>query len=162
MIELDTWVNQIQDWYKTRKHDQGEVLESLITSAPKAVWGPIITDLQSKAIACWLDGCLRIYHYNQCNNPEKAYQYLQFAYSQLQQVVIEPNSQLELKDWCMKRMQHLTVLTLEFCNQQPNQRWLSECDQIINSHVSFMAKQAWNEPQDHSHRNYDQARTNFH
>ena len=162
MTELDTWVSQIQAWYKTRKHDQGELLESLILNPPRSIWGPEITELQSKAIACWLDGCLRIYHHCRQDNPDKAYQYLQFAYSQLQQVVSTPESQLELKDWCMKRMQHLTVLTLEFCNQQSSEQWQLESNGIIDNHVSFMAAQAWNEPHKHDHWKNDQGKGVIH
>lgn len=157
MMKLDTWVDQMGEWYKTRKHDQEEKLESLILSVPQAVWGPMITEQQSKAIACWLDGCLRIYQHSQYVKPDKAYQYLQLAYSKLQQVVSNPASELELKDWCMKRLQHLAVLTLEFCNQQEHSSWQSESHQLIESHISFMAAQSWNEP-----RNNDQARSALH
>lgn len=144
-MTLDTWSKQIETWYKTRKHDQEETLESLLLSAPDSVWGPTITPHQSKAIAAWLDGCLRIYYHCQYQNSQKAYQYLQLAYSQLQRVVCNPDSELALKDWCMKRLQHLAVLTLEFCNQQKPTGWQEESHQLIESHVQFMAAQAWNE-----------------
>tara|TARA_Y100001956_G_C4084419_1_gene169940 strand:+ start:432 stop:905 length:474 start_codon:yes stop_codon:yes gene_type:complete len=157
MMKLDTWVDQMGEWYKTRKHDQEETLESLILCVPQAVWGPMITEQQSKAIACWLDGCLRIYQHNHYEKPDKAYQYLQLAYSKLQQVVSNPASELELKDWCMKRLQHLAVLTLEFCNQQEHTSWQLESDQLIESHVNFMAAQSWNEP-----RINDQGRNALH
>ncbi|MFA0123322.1 transcriptional regulator, partial [Vibrio sp. 10N.261.48.A2] len=61
MSELDTWLERIGNWYKDRKHDQVEKLEPLILTPPDALWGPLITDEQSKGIACWLDGCLRIF-----------------------------------------------------------------------------------------------------
>lgn len=147
MSELDTWVEQMGRWYQHRKHDQGNQLESLILSPPDQVWGPLISDQQSKAIACWLDGCLRIFNHSRYDSPDKAYQYLQLAYSKLQYVVSNPNSQIELKDWCMKRIQNLTVLSLEFCNQQNQHRWQAESAELIESHVQFMAAHAWNEPQ---------------
>lgn len=159
MNQLDTWVNQISQWYHTRKHDQGEQLESLILSAPEDVWGPMITETQSKAIACWLDGCLRIFQHCRYQQPQKAYQYIQLAYSKLQWVVTRPTSELDLKDWCMKRMQHLTVLSLEFCNQQPDDVWQSESNQLIENHVQFMASQRWNEAQQ---RNDDQGKSAYH
>ncbi|TFH92247.1 transcriptional regulator [Vibrio ouci] len=162
MSELGTWVDQISQWYETRKHDQGNQLESLILSVPDSVWGPVITDIQSKAIACWLDGCLRIFHHAQYSDPEKAFQYLQLAYSKLQQVVSKPASELELKDWCMKRLQHLAVLSLEFCNQQTRSDWQQESHQLIESHVQFMASHAWNEPQARDLRNYDQGNSSLH
>lgn len=165
-MTLDTWIDQMEAWYETRKHDQEETLESLILSAPHTVWGPIVTPRQSKAIACWLDGCLRIYHHSQYRSTEKAYQYLQLAYSQLQNVVCEPRSELALKDWCMKRMQHLAVLTLEFCNQQHPAKWQQQSHQLIEAHVQFMAAQAWNEVSpDSSHAqiwNDDQGKTSIH
>lgn len=157
MMTLDAWVEQMGVWYQTRKHDQEQTLESLIQSVPDTVWGPRITDLQSKAIACWLDGCLRVYQHNHYEKPDKAYQYLQLAYSRLQNVASNPLSELELKDWCMKRLQHLAVLTLEFCNQQEQTYWQAESDQLIESHVHFMAAQSWNEP-----RNYDQGQRVLH
>lgn len=151
MNQLDTWVEQIGNWYKHRKHDQGNQLESLILSPPDQIWGPLISDQQSKAIACWLDGCLRIFNDSRYERPDKAYQFLQLAYSKLQQVVSKPESQIELKDWCMKRIQNLTVLSLEFCNQQGQHHWQAESVELIESHVQFMAAHAWNEP-----RNNDQ------
>ncbi|MCG9579949.1 transcriptional regulator [Vibrio tubiashii] len=151
MSQLDTWVEQIGIWYQHRKHDQGSNLESLILSPPEQIWGPLISDQQSKAIACWLDGCLRIFNHARYDAPDKAYQFLQLAYSKLQNVVSNPASELELKDWCMKRMQHLTVLSLEFCNQQSHCSWQEESHQLIDAHVQFMAAHAWNEP-----RNDDQ------
>ncbi|KLN63930.1 hypothetical protein [Vibrio sp. VPAP30] len=151
MSPLDTWVEQIGIWYQHRKHDQGNNLESLILSPPEQIWGPLISDQQSKAIACWLDGCLRIFNHARYDAPDKAYQFLQLAYSKLQNVVSNPASELELKDWCMKRMQHLTVLSLEFCNQQSHCSWQEESHQLIDAHVQFMAAHAWNES-----RNNDQ------
>ncbi|MFM2587490.1 transcriptional regulator [Vibrio sp. TBV020] len=162
MSELDTWVNQISQWYENRKHDQGCQLESLILSVPDEVWGPMITDTQSKAIACWLDGCLRVYQHAQYQDAEKAFQYLQLAYSKLQNVVSTPASELELKDWCMKRLQHLAVLSLEFCNQQTRSEWQQESHQLIESHVQFMATHSWNEPRKLDHGNYDQGSSSFH
>ncbi|MGD8110385.1 transcriptional regulator [Vibrio sp. TRT 17S01] len=148
-MQLDAWVEQISHWYQNRKHDQDETLRSLLLTPPDTIWGPSITDLQSKAIACWLDGCLRVFHHNQYQNPETAYQYLQLAYAKLQAIVCNPLSELALKDWCMKRMQHLTVLALEFCNQQETSHWHQESHQLIESHVNFMATQSWNEPRNH-------------
>lgn len=156
MSQLETWLSEIELWYKHRKHDQGSTLESLILSPPDQIWGPQITDRQSKAIASWLDGCLRLFQHSRYDSPNKAYQFLQLAYSKLQHVVVKPASELELKDWCMKRMQHLTVLSLEFCNQQSHRAWLEESHQLIDTHVQFMAGQAWNES-----RNNDQGSLNY-
>lgn len=157
MTPLDNWLKQIGIWYQQRKHDQGSKLQSLILSPPEQIWGPHISAQQSKAIACWLDGCIRIFTLERERSPDKAFQYLQFAYSKLQQVVATAESDLELKDWCMKRMQHLTVLSLEFCNQQSNPSWQTVSHQLIEAHVQFMTAQQWNES-----RNYDQGNSSFH
>ncbi|WP_162063756.1 transcriptional regulator [Vibrio taketomensis] len=149
MIQLESWVDAISDWYQHRKHDQDKSLQSLIHSAPDSVWGPSVSELQSKAIACWLDGCLRIFQGLRYSDPTTAYQYLQFASSKLQACVSQPTADLELKDWAMKRLQHLTVLALEFCNQQPQLKWQQESDCVIESHVQFMAAQGWNETRKH-------------
>ncbi len=147
MSELNRWVDAISEWYEERKHDQVEKLEPLILTPPDSIWGPTITDTQSKAIACWLDGCLRLYKANQFCAQQKAFQFLQLAQARLQSVVSDPMSELDLKDWCMKRLQHLTVLSLEFCNQQDGKQWQSESNQLIEAHVHFMASHQWNEKQ---------------
>lgn len=149
MMKLDTWVNEISDWHQKRKHDQEKHLQVLILNVPDAVWGPSITELQSKAIACWLDGCLRIFHAFRYQDPKLAYQYLQLAYAKLQATVSQPMAEIELKDWSMKRMQHLTVLSLEFCNQQQQHHWQLESNKIVETHVEFMAAHAWNEERKH-------------
>ncbi|HAS62408.1 MAG TPA: transcriptional regulator [Vibrio sp.] len=157
MIQLESWVEQISDWYQTRKHDQDESLQALILAAPDSIWGLAISELQSKAIACWLDGCLRIFHHLRYRDPVIAYQYLQLASGKLQACACQPLADIELKDWSMQRIQHLTVLALEFCNQQPHSQWLTESHQLIESHVLFMAAQGWNET-----RKHDQGNTPFH
>ncbi|WP_286302787.1 transcriptional regulator [Vibrio apostichopi] len=152
MNEIDIWLERIGDWYKDRKHDQVERLEPLILMPPDALWGPLITDEQSKGIACWLDGCLRIYTFyrNSIENPEhqeKAYQYLMFAYGKLQAVSCDPEAEPGLQEWCTKRVQHLCVLALEFANQQQEPRWQQESEKLIESHVRFMASQPQNDDQ---------------
>ncbi|MEZ8877631.1 transcriptional regulator [Vibrio lentus] len=152
MNELDTWLERIGDWYKDRKHDQVERLEPLILTPPDTLWGPLITDEQSKGIACWLDGCLRIFTFyrNSIENPhhqEKAYQYLMFAYGKLQAVSCDPKAEPGLQEWCTKRVQHLCVLALEFANQQQEPRWQQESEKLIESHVRFMASQPQNDDQ---------------
>jgi len=152
MNELDTWLERIGDWYKDRKHDQVDRLEPLILTPPDALWGPLITDEQSKGIACWLDGCLRIFTFyrNSIENPhhqEKAYQYLMFAYGKLQAVSCDPKAEPGLQEWCTKRVQHLCVLALEFTNQQQEPRWKEESEKLIESHVRFMASQHQNDDQ---------------
>ncbi|NAZ95084.1 transcriptional regulator [Vibrio toranzoniae] len=152
MNELGTWLDRIGDWYKDRKHDQVEILEPLILMPPDALWRPLITDEQSKGIACWLDGCLRIFTFyrNSDENPhhqEKAYQYLMFAYGKLQAVSCDTKAEPDLQGWCTQRVQHLCVLALEFANQQQEPRWQQESEKLIESHVRFMASQLQNDDQ---------------
>ncbi|MFA0309885.1 transcriptional regulator [Vibrio splendidus] len=173
MNELDTWLERIGNWYKERKHDQVEQLESLILTPPDALWGPMITNEQSKGIACWLDGCLRIFTFYRYKDvtpttstklaassssslsneaggshyQEKAYQYLMFAYSKLQVVSCDPKSEPDLQEWCTQRLQHLCVLALEFTNQQQEPHWTEESEKLIESHVRFMANQHQNDDQ---------------
>lgn len=157
MDQLESWIEQIEMWYRHRKHDQGSDLERLLQQAPQEIWGPTISDRQSKAMACWLDGCLRVFQHERYQAPTKAYQYLQFASSKLEQVAANPVSELKLRDWCIKRLQHLMVLSVEFCNQQPQARWQTESYQLIEAHIHFMAAQCWNEA-----RNDDQGNVSFH
>ncbi len=83
-MDLNTWQDLISDWYENRKHDQVERLEAILYQAPESVFGPELTDEQSKAIACWLDGCLRVFQYARYQNHQKAYQTLQYTSAKLQ------------------------------------------------------------------------------
>ncbi|MDF4306142.1 transcriptional regulator, partial [Vibrio parahaemolyticus] len=84
-MELTSWQDQISDWYETRKHDQVDVLEAILYEAPDTVFGPELSDQQSKAIACWLDGCLRVFQYARYQDHHKAYQTLLYASAKLEQ-----------------------------------------------------------------------------
>lgn len=117
-MELTLWLADISHWYQQRKDDQGRELETILFSAPDAVFGPDLTADQSKAIACWLDGCLRLFQASRSTHPERALGYLLYISSKLEQVASDINTDIEIRDWCVKRLQHLTVLSLEFCNQQ--------------------------------------------
>ena len=147
MNDLDAWLETISAWYKDQKHDQVLALQPLILNPPENVWGPTITDQQSKGIACWLDGCLRLHTFYLHHDCEKAYQYLMLAYSKLQSVCCDPMAEQGLKEWCVKRIQHLCVLALEFSNQQRDTTWQKESESLIESHVKFMASISWNDDQ---------------
>ncbi|MEL7440262.1 MAG: transcriptional regulator, partial [Pseudomonadota bacterium] len=77
-MDLMTWQDQLSDWYDNRKHDQVESLEAILYQAPDAEFGPELTDEQSKAIACWLDGCLRVFQHARHHDHQKAFQTLQY------------------------------------------------------------------------------------
>lgn len=138
MMTLQTWQSHVSQWYESGQLHKIDNLIPLVHSPPEEIWGPSITDAQSKAIACWLDGCLRINrHYVHADEAKKAYSYLNFAYAKLQSVSCHPLSEIDLKSWALKRLEHLIVLILEQCSQQG---WQQELHQQIESHVQFMAK----------------------
>lgn len=150
-MNLMTWQDHISDWYDNRKHDQVERLEAILYQAPVSVFGPELTDEQSKAIACWLDGCLRVFQYaRHQDDHKKAFQILQYTSAKLEHAACQPMTDLLIKDWCLKRLQHLTVLALEFCNQQHDQNeWQQQASSLIESHVALMRSLNWNETRKH-------------
>ncbi|AEH34893.1 transcriptional regulator [Vibrio anguillarum] len=145
MCKLHDWLTEIHQWHLNKRYDQVAQLQPLILNAPQEIWGPDLSDDQSKAIACWLDACLRQYEYYKLIDGELAFQYLQLAYARFQRCVSEPSSELELKSWCIKRMQQLMVLSLEHLNQQHVDEALSRS--LIDAHVRFLAYYAWNDDQ---------------
>ncbi|MBE3665730.1 transcriptional regulator [Vibrio navarrensis] len=149
-MELTLWLADISYWYQSHKHDQGDALRSVLFSAPPAVFGPHLSDEQSKAIACWLDGCLRLFQHYRYNNPSRAFEYLMYTASKLEQVGCNSSTDIEIRDWCLKRLQHITVLSLEFCAEQSDQTaWLAKANRVIEGHVKLMEALAWNESRKH-------------
>jgi hypothetical protein len=145
-MDLMTWQDQISDWYENRKHDQVETLEVIVYQVPKAVFGPQLTDEQSRAIACWLDGGLRVFQHARHQDPHKAFQTLQYISAKLEQAACDSMTDILIKDWCLKRLQHITVLSLEFCNQQNEQTlWGTNATSLIDTHVKLMDFLGWNE-----------------
>lgn len=149
-MTLTFWLTSISDWYQQRKDDQGRELETLLFSAPDAVFGPDLTADQSKAIACWLDGCLRLFQHYRYQNPPRAFEYLMYAASKFELVGCDYHTDIEIRDWCLKRLQHITVLSLEFCAEQSDQTaWLAKANRVIEGHVKLMEALAWNESRKH-------------
>ena len=147
-MNLMTWQDQISDWYENRKHDQVENLEAILYQAPVAVFGPELTDEQSKAIACWLDGGLRVFQHARHQDPYKAFQTLQYISAKLEHTACDAMTDVVIKDWCLKRLQHVTILSLEFCNQQNEQEqalWKVNSDTLISAHIKVMSYLGWNE-----------------
>lgn len=145
-MKLDAWLTKMSDWYSKKQYHDIETLSALIFSTPDTVWGPELTDTQSKAIACWLDGCLRIFEKTKHKDTAKAYQLLQYTSAKLEMAAFDSATDIDIKDWCLKRLQHITVLTLEFCNQQQDQStWQQEASSTIELHVKLMASLSWNE-----------------
>ncbi|MCF7480573.1 transcriptional regulator [Vibrio sp. J1-1] len=149
-MELSTWQDQISMWYENRKHDQVDALESILYQVPTDVFGPELSEPQSKAIACWLDGCLRVFQHARYHDHQKAYQTLLYTSAKLEQAACQLATDIQIKDWCLKRLQHLTVLALEFCNQQCDQsEWQQQANNLIESHVALMRSLNWNETRKH-------------
>lgn len=143
-MDLITWQDKISDWYENRKHDQVESLEAILYQAPVSVFGPELTDAQSKAIACWLDGGLRVFQHARHQDPYKAFQTLQYISAKLEHTACDAMTDVLIKDWCLKRLQHVTVLSLEFCNQQYEQTpWHSKAESLIETHVKLMDFLGW-------------------
>lgn len=145
MSELQSWLNHIHYWYQNKTEQKISDLQPLILHAPAQIWGPNLNPLQSKAIACWLDACLRQFEFYRDTDADKAMQYLNLAYARFQSCVAQSDCALELKGWCMQRMQQLMVLSLEYLNQQQDGELQSRG--LIEAHVSFMTNHAWNNDQ---------------
>ncbi|NMT18079.1 transcriptional regulator, partial [Vibrio parahaemolyticus] len=93
-MDLSTWQDQIAMWYEQRKHDQVEKLETILYQVPDDVFGPELSDLQSKAIACWLDGCLRVFQHASYQDPQKAYQTLLYTSAKLEQAACQVSTDI--------------------------------------------------------------------
>ncbi|QEO47203.1 transcriptional regulator [Vibrio tarriae] len=145
MSELHHWLNTIHQWYQHKTSEHVANLQPLILNAPDQIWGPSVDETQSKAIACWLDACLRQFEFYRETDSEKALQYLNLAHGRLQLCAAQPECDLELKSWCLLRMQQLMVLSLEHLNHQVGGE--SQSHALIDAHVRFMAFHAWNDDQ---------------
>ncbi|MGP8308653.1 transcriptional regulator [Vibrio sp. YIC-376] len=145
-MKLSNWQDQMSIWYENGKHDQVEQLETILYLAPDEIFGPKLTDQQSKAIACWLDGCLRVFQSTRNTNRQRAFHTLLYASEKLEKAATSSETDLLIRDWCLKRLQHLTVLALEFCNQQRDQNeWQQQATSLIESHIALMHVLHWNE-----------------
>ncbi|MBJ6889121.1 transcriptional regulator, partial [Vibrio cholerae] len=63
MSELHHWLNTVHQWYQHKTDEHVANLQPLILNAPAQIWGPNVDETQSKAIACWLDACLRQFEF---------------------------------------------------------------------------------------------------
>ncbi|WP_158119110.1 transcriptional regulator [Vibrio metoecus] len=154
MNELQDWLNDVHHWYQNRNSTPVTELQPLIFNVPPQLWGSPLDATQSKAIACWLDACLRQFEFYRTSNGSQALQYLNLAYSRFQFCVAQSGGDLALKSWCMRRMQQLIVLSLEHLNQQTDGEALSH--ELLEAHVKFMAFHAWNDDQGVTHRTPEQ------
>ncbi|QXC55346.1 transcriptional regulator [Vibrio mimicus] len=153
MSELHLWLSDVHQWYQSKNREHVAMLQPLIFNVPAQIWNPKLSETQGKAIACWLDACLRQFTYYRESDAEKALQFLNLAYGRLQLCAAQPLCDIELKSWCMLRMQQLMVLSLEYLNQQPDGQQQSVS--LIEAHVQFMAFHAWNDDQGNSPRRND-------
>ncbi|GHX64964.1 transcriptional regulator [Vibrio cholerae] len=72
MNELQHWLHTIHHWYQHNDCAAVAELQPLIFGAPQALWQPALNSTQSKAIACWLDACLRQFEFYRETDTEKA------------------------------------------------------------------------------------------
>ncbi|WP_299013358.1 hypothetical protein [uncultured Photobacterium sp.] len=142
MNELQSWLTNIKRWYQPREHRNTNILVNAISNAPNAVFGPIETNEHSEALAYWLDACHRLSTYYQNKSGlDKAFSYLQFPYAKLQEMACNPELDMVMKRWCLKKLDRMIVAMTEFCQRQPDTRWQHENAQLIELHVSFMQGQ---------------------
>ncbi|MBM7034933.1 transcriptional regulator [Vibrio ulleungensis] len=139
-LNKELWQEAVSNWYQSRKHDQVEDLLPLLQSPPNEIWGPALSSFQQKGLTCWLDGCLRAHqHFSSTGHPDDSYQYLNFAIAKLQQVASDSDVDIEIKTWCVQRLDQLIILALEFCSEQGDE-WKQEQFDQIEAHVKFMTR----------------------
>ncbi|NVD08627.1 transcriptional regulator [Vibrio sp. JPW-9-11-11] len=154
---IEDWFEQLNQWHRERKHDQVSVLEQLLLTTPEALWSCPNQAITKRALPMWFDACLRLYLHYRNDVPQRAYSFVQLAYGRLQQLAGDASCEIAIRHWATQRIQHLAVLSLEFCQQQNSEQWRKESQQLIDNHVLFMQKLAWNEV-----RNDDQGSVQHH
>ncbi|NLS11923.1 transcriptional regulator [Vibrio sp. SM6] len=154
---LDSWQQKLNTWYQSRNDDQvhsddqDTILIELIAQTPQAVWGPTLSDAQSQAIATWLDASLRQFEHVRERKPIQAYHRLQAIYADLAHTAKTLDCDIHIRDWCMRRLQHITVLMLTFCQQQMGSIWALRVKQLREAHVALMEQLEWNESHEFRH-----------
>lgn len=114
----------------------------LVAEVPTSLFQPPVDETKSEALSYFLDACVRIrHHYHAQNEIDRAYSYIQFAYGKMQDMASQLGHDLEVRHWCLQRMDHLVVALMEFCNSQPQECWQAESKSLVEAHVSFMSAQ---------------------
>ncbi|KXF81106.1 hypothetical protein [Enterovibrio coralii] len=140
--EIPEWLGCMQAWYCNQNINEMRGLESLVIEAPANLFAPCIDEDKSLGIGYWLDACVRLHHHlNSVDDRDGAYAFLQFAYSKMQEMGSNISHDIEVKKWCLKRMDALIVTLLEFCQRQQSSYWERESTSLIEAHVSYMTAQ---------------------
>lgn len=139
MTELISWLEQLKAFDEVNITDAAPCLEKLINQPPADIFGPVLTPVHSEALAYWFHVCQRLSGmYLHADKPDKAYSYLQFSYSKLQQLACLPQQDPAMKRWCLIKMDRMIVSMLEFCQHQPLPAWQQESNHLVDLHVRFM------------------------
>lgn len=142
MNELRPWLDKVKSWYRPQQHSDVDILVNAVSHAPEEIFGSIESELHSEALAYWLDACHRLsFYYQDQNEIEKAFSYLQFAYAKLQDMTCKPSLDSSMKRWCLKKPDRMIVAMMEFCQRQSDIKWQQESTRVIELHVVFMEGQ---------------------
>ncbi|MCG7588445.1 hypothetical protein [Photobacterium sp. OFAV2-7] len=142
MNQLSSWLAGIKSWYHPQQQSDIDILVNAVSHAPEEVFGLIESELHSEALAYWLDACTRLsYYYQDRQEIDKAFSYLQFAYAKLQDMACRPELDSDMKRWCLKKLDRMIVAIVEFCQRQCETKWQQESTQLIELHVMFMEGQ---------------------
>ncbi|MGF1866424.1 hypothetical protein L4D15_14355 [Enterovibrio norvegicus] len=141
-MTVNEWLSLAQQWYCNQNINEICCLEELVKHVPAALYDPHIDEAKSLAIGYWMDACMRIHHHSaSLGEVDTAYGFLQFSYSKMQEMASDIRHELEVKKWCLQRMDTLIVVLLEFCQSQCAEYWQKEANTLIEAHVSFMTAQ---------------------
>ncbi|RXJ73712.1 hypothetical protein CS022_08240 [Veronia nyctiphanis] len=140
--EIDHWLTDIKNWYCNQNINEMEKLAELAVNIPERIFSPHICQAKSESLGYWLDACIRTnHHLNALGKTDEAYSYIQFAYGKMQAMASDTEHEIEVRKWCLQRMDHLVVVLLEFCQSQTEAVWKQESTTLIEAHVSFMTAQ---------------------
>lgn len=139
---IQLWLSDIKSWYQPPTHSDPSILINAVNHAPDAIFDTVETHLHSEALVYWIDACQRLSIYYQNNGDiEKSYSYLQFCYAKLQEMACKPSLDVNMKRWCLKKLDRLIIRLMEFCQCQTDAKWQQESSMLIELHVSFMKGQ---------------------
>lgn len=144
MDDLQLWLTTIKTWYSDENPNNIKPLIAIISATPISLFtvaDPNTHSQNEEALAYWLDGCDKISRFYRQQQPELAFTYIQLPYAKLQALICDPQQSATTKRWSLKKLDHIIVTLLEFCQYQQLQHWQQQSDDLIDLHVIFMAAQ---------------------
>ncbi|MFD2177512.1 hypothetical protein [Veronia pacifica] len=140
--EIDYWLTDIKNWYCNQNiNEMGRLLE-LVVEVPERIFTPHICQAKSESLGYWLDACIRTnHHLASMGKTDEAYSYIQFAYGKMQAMASNTEHEIDVRRWCMQRMDKLMIVLVEFCQHQQQPVWRQESSTLIDAHVTFMTAQ---------------------